>query len=86
MLAQPESAQAGEKVVIDGFNKKLAERVAALEATHAGVKTFTWDSYAAFSKILDDPTAYGFKDGTTWGVAEDIFWRSVFLRRFRGLY
>jgi len=80
MLAQSASSQAAEKVVIDGFNAKLAQRVATLAATHSGVKTYIWNSYAAFNKILDNPTAYGFKDGTTYGVADNIFWRSVFAR------
>lgn len=32
-----------------------------------------WDSYAAFTPILDNPTAYGFNDATSYGQSGD-FW------------
>jgi len=38
MLAQPESSREGEKVVLDGFNKKLAIKVKAFEEYHPGVR------------------------------------------------
>jgi len=37
MLAQPESSREAEKVVLDGFNKKLAIKVEAFDKSHPGV-------------------------------------------------
>ncbi|KAG8926592.1 hypothetical protein FRC02_008793 [Tulasnella sp. 418] len=37
MLAQPETSQEGERVVIEGFNTKLAARAASFRASHGGV-------------------------------------------------
>ncbi|KAK0446950.1 uncharacterized protein EV420DRAFT_1714401 [Desarmillaria tabescens] len=74
MLAQSTSSQALEKSVIAGFNSKLVTRAAALEANHSCVKTWIWDSNAAFTAILDDPTSYGFQDATSYGDGATIFW------------
>ena len=41
MLAQPESSRESEKVVLDGFNKKLAIKVEGFEECHPGVRVFT---------------------------------------------
>lgn len=41
MLAQPESSRESEKLVLDGFNKKLAIKVQEFEAYHPGVRVFT---------------------------------------------
>ena len=41
MLAQPGSSRESEKVVLDGFNKKLAIKVQEFEACHPGVRVFT---------------------------------------------
>ncbi|THG99690.1 hypothetical protein EW145_g7216 [Phellinidium pouzarii] len=73
MQAEPASAQALEKTVIAGFNSKLADRVTQLKANYTGVSTRLWDSYAAFSLVLDDPTAFGFIDNTSYGNPGD-FW------------
>lgn len=37
------------------------------------ITTFVWDSYAAFTPILDDPSVYGFVDNTSYGATGD-FW------------
>ncbi|KAK0212110.1 hypothetical protein DFS33DRAFT_1389124 [Desarmillaria ectypa] len=74
MLTQPESSRALEKSVIEGFNRKLTARAASLEANHSDVTTWIWDSNAAFTPILDDPTSFGFKDATNYGDGADIFW------------
>ena len=37
------------------------------------VKTWIWDSNAAFTKILDNPTQFGFVDATSFG-GEKSFW------------
>ena len=36
-------------------------------------QTWIWDSNSVFSMILDDPTAYGFVDATSYGNTGD-FW------------
>ena len=41
MLAQPESSREGEKVVLNGFNEKLAIKVQAFREEHPGVGIFT---------------------------------------------
>ncbi|KAG9224196.1 hypothetical protein CCMSSC00406_0004695 [Pleurotus cornucopiae] len=74
MLAQAASAQSAEKTVIQGFNTKLAAKIAAFKANHTGVETYTWDSSATFTRILNSPTTYGFRDATTFGDGTDIFW------------
>ncbi|KAK0446962.1 uncharacterized protein EV420DRAFT_1714419 [Desarmillaria tabescens] len=74
-LALSTSSQALEKSVIEGFNSRLATRAAALGANHSDVKTWIWDSNAAFTAILDDPTSYGFQDVTSYGDADGLFWR-----------
>ncbi|KAI8978263.1 hypothetical protein BD414DRAFT_553943 [Trametes punicea] len=73
MLAQDASAQALEKQVIAGYNSKLAARAAAFQSANPGVKTWLWDSNTAFTTVLDDPTAYGFVDATSYGNPGD-FW------------
>lgn len=40
MLTQPESSRESEKVVLNGFNKKLAIKVKAFEEGHPGVRAF----------------------------------------------
>lgn len=74
MLAQSDWSQTTEKSVIEGFNTKLTARTASLKANHSDVTTWIWDSNAAFTAILDDPTSYGFEDATTFGDAPNIFW------------
>ncbi|KAK0212106.1 fungal cellulose binding domain-containing protein [Desarmillaria ectypa] len=72
------SSQSLEKSVIEGFNRKLTARAASLEANHSDVTTWIWDSNAAFTPILDDPTSYGFKDATSSGNGADIFWSDAY--------
>ncbi|OBZ69541.1 hypothetical protein A0H81_10141 [Grifola frondosa] len=73
MIAQGASAQAAEKTVIDDFNSKLATRVSSLQSQNSGVQTWLWDSNAAFTTVLNNPTAYGFIDNTSYGGTGD-FW------------
>ncbi|KAK7058179.1 carbohydrate esterase family 16 protein [Favolaschia claudopus] len=73
MLAQSTSSQALEKSVIQGFNTKLAAKISAFKANNTGVTTWTWDSNAAFTTILNSPTQYGFVDAVSYGNTGD-FW------------
>ncbi|PAV23139.1 carbohydrate esterase family 16 [Pyrrhoderma noxium] len=73
LLAQSKDAQSLLKTVIAGYNLKLADRASQLEANNTGVKTWVWDSNSAFSLILDNPTAFGFTDATSYGGIKD-FW------------
>jgi len=66
-----------QETVIEGFNSRLAEKIASFEGSHPGVVTYQWDSYSFFTKILDDPTKYGFPDSTSYGSDED-FWGNDF--------
>lgn len=73
MLAESAADQALEKSVITTFNSKLAAKITAWAAANSGVKTFLWDSNAAFTTVLNNPTAYGFVDAISYGNTGD-FW------------
>ncbi|KZV76539.1 carbohydrate esterase family 16 protein [Peniophora sp. CONT] len=73
ILAYDASVQALLKSCITDFNTKLAQRASALASTHSGVKTWIYDANTAFNKVLDNPTAYGFSDATSYGGETD-FW------------
>ncbi|KIJ45101.1 carbohydrate esterase family 16 protein [Sphaerobolus stellatus SS14] len=73
MLAEPTSAQALEKSVIADFNTRLAANVNTFQAANSGVKTWLYDSNAAFTTILNSPQTYGFADATSYGNANS-FW------------
>ncbi|ESK90562.1 carbohydrate esterase family 16 protein [Moniliophthora roreri MCA 2997] len=74
MLAQSKDAQNAESTVINGFNSRLATKINSFKASHSGVTTYLYDTYAGFAKILDDPKSYGFKDATSYGSGTDMFW------------
>lgn len=72
----PES-QAGEKKVLAGFNSRLEQRIERFGQSYADVKTYLYDSVSHYNEILDNPTAFGFKDATSFGPGADIFWGYV---------
>ncbi|KAG8968864.1 hypothetical protein FRC03_005737 [Tulasnella sp. 419] len=74
MLAQTVDAQEGERVVIEAFNAKLAARVASFKASHSGTQTWVYDSYSRLVQILNNPSAYGLKDATSYGSGTDVAW------------
>ncbi|KAK7032146.1 hypothetical protein VNI00_013320 [Paramarasmius palmivorus] len=79
-LGQSASNRALQDSVITGYNSRLSARISTFKANHAGAivisqaNTYLYDSYAAFTKILNSPTSYGFKDATSVGTASNIFW------------
>ncbi|KZP19745.1 carbohydrate esterase family 16 protein [Athelia psychrophila] len=74
MIATNATAQAENKAVILGFNKKLSAKIAEFKATHPDIRTHFWDAYTVFTTILDNPTKYGFTtDGTAFGAVGDIW-------------
>jgi len=73
MLSQSASAQALEKQTILNYNSQLSAAVSKFSSANSGVKTWIWDSNAEFTTILNNPTAYGFKDATSYGATGD-FW------------
>ncbi|TDL22924.1 hypothetical protein BD410DRAFT_722017 [Rickenella mellea] len=73
MLAQSASSQALEKSVINTFNSKLMAKASAFQSANSGSKTFVWDANSVFNTILNNPTAYGFSDATSFGGAKS-FW------------
>lgn len=73
MLSQGAAAQSLEASVIAGYNAKLAQRAQWLQGNNTGVQTWLWDSNAAFTTVLNNPTAYGFVDNTSYGSTGD-FW------------
>ncbi|KAJ3769796.1 hypothetical protein FB446DRAFT_705934 [Lentinula raphanica] len=74
MLAQSTEAQEMLKANILDFNSQLAEFIDEFKASNSGVTTFLWDANAAFTTILDDPTAYGFIDAVSYGTDVGYFW------------
>ncbi|KAL0955540.1 hypothetical protein HGRIS_001776 [Hohenbuehelia grisea] len=78
MISQGANAQSTEKTVILGFNSKLAAKIDAFKASHAGVQTWLWDSNAAFTTILNSPRTYGFNDATSVGTGSGNFWGDVY--------
>ncbi|EIM80926.1 uncharacterized protein STEHIDRAFT_182917 [Stereum hirsutum FP-91666 SS1] len=73
MVPQGTAATSLEKSMITYYNAQLAVRATNFSSTHTGAQTWVWDANAAFSAILDDPTAYGFVDNTSYGGTDD-FW------------
>ncbi|PPR01412.1 hypothetical protein CVT24_006250 [Panaeolus cyanescens] len=73
LASNPES-QALEKAVIEGYNTRLVAKAKAFQKANKGVTLYFWDSNKAFTRILDNPQAYGFKDATSYGPGDDIFW------------
>ncbi|KAF8829629.1 hypothetical protein HHX47_DHR3000547 [Lentinula edodes] len=67
-------AQAMLKANILDFNAQLIEFTDDFKTSNAGVTTFLWDANAAFTTILDDPTAYGFIDAVSYGTDTGYFW------------
>ncbi|KAM6503116.1 hypothetical protein JOM56_000059 [Amanita muscaria] len=68
-------SQDTEKAVIQGYNDKLLTRISNFGQNHPDVRTWFWDSHAAFTAILDDPARYGFQDVTSWNpVDPTYFW------------
>ncbi|KAJ3860998.1 hypothetical protein EV359DRAFT_74910 [Lentinula novae-zelandiae] len=74
MLSQDAQAQAMLKANILDFNSQLIEFTNDFKASNSGVTTFLWDANAAFTTILDDPTAYGFIDAVSYGTDTGYFW------------
>ncbi|KAI0745782.1 hypothetical protein C8Q76DRAFT_780872 [Earliella scabrosa] len=77
MIGQGANAQAAEKKVIAGYNAKLVTRADAFKTANTGVKTWFWDSASDFTRILDNPTQFGFSDATSVGNAKS-FWGDVY--------
>ncbi|EJD44372.1 hypothetical protein AURDEDRAFT_166462 [Auricularia subglabra TFB-10046 SS5] len=74
VLSQPPDWQVMYKAAVSDFNSKLAARVAEFQAATPGVSTWVVDTYAAVTKLLDDPTKFGFQDGTSFGDGQDFVW------------
>ncbi|KAF8320237.1 hypothetical protein F5887DRAFT_1117929 [Amanita rubescens] len=66
-LALPASNQSREKAFINVYNSRLKTRIDWFSGNHSDVQLWEWDAHAAFTRILDNPTAYGFKDATSYG-------------------
>ncbi|EJD44375.1 hypothetical protein AURDEDRAFT_104001 [Auricularia subglabra TFB-10046 SS5] len=62
-----------KSAVLD-YNAKLDVLVTSFKESHSDVSTWLVDTHAAITKLLDDPTQYGFRDATTYGSAEDLIW------------
>ncbi|KAE9390775.1 hypothetical protein BT96DRAFT_967712 [Gymnopus androsaceus JB14] len=75
LLAESAEDQALLKANILDFNTQLVEFAQAFKRNNTGVSTWIWDSNTAFNTILDDPTAFGFIDATSFGTGPaNVFW------------
>ncbi|KAG8942839.1 hypothetical protein FRC04_003470 [Tulasnella sp. 424] len=74
MTSQGSSATAAEKIVLDGFNTKLAAKINSWKATASGTKTWLYDSNTKLGQILNSPSSYGFQDATSYGSATNLVW------------
>lgn len=45
------------------WNQALRENVSSFVSAHSGVTAFVFSSYALFSRMLDNPTDFGFPKG-----------------------
>lgn len=82
MLSQGTSATALEKTVIDTFNTKLVAKAKAFATANSGATTYTYDSNAKVTQILNSPTTYGLVDATSYGdVVKDAWCKSPSYRR-----
>ncbi|KAF8627524.1 hypothetical protein AX15_004390 [Amanita polypyramis BW_CC] len=74
-LALPTLNQTMEKAVIDGYNRKLQTRIDWFEGNHSDIQLRVWDAHGTFNFVLDNPTAFGFKDATSYGSNDpNYFW------------
>ncbi|KAF9893634.1 hypothetical protein FE257_010946 [Aspergillus nanangensis] len=46
------------------YNEQLTSMVKNFQSNHADVTTVVYDSWSFMTKVLDDPTTYGFQDAT----------------------
>ncbi|KIM33763.1 carbohydrate esterase family 16 protein [Serendipita vermifera MAFF 305830] len=74
MLAQADSARAAEKVVIADYNSQLASMAASFASSHSGVTTQIFDTQVTVNAMLDNPTAYGLTDATSYGSSTTVAW------------
>jgi phospholipase/lecithinase/hemolysin len=67
-----------EKGLVDGFNTALRTAIANFSTTHKDAVVLSYDAHAFFTKILDHPTYYGFKNVTGYCTCgnDSYFWYS----------
>lgn len=74
MIPQGTAATSLEKSVINTFNQKLVAKAAAFASANSGASAYTYDSNAKLTQILNNPTAYGFVDATSYGDVVNDVW------------
>ncbi|KAG9080089.1 hypothetical protein FRC06_007088, partial [Ceratobasidium sp. 370] len=57
--------------LITTWNNQLKTSAAAFQAKHSDIATFYYDSWSLYTKLLDNPSTYGFTDVNTTGGS---FW------------
>jgi phospholipase/lecithinase/hemolysin len=56
---------------IDEWNAKLPELAEVFKRAHPGVAIAIYNAHALFTKVLDKPDEYGFKDAFSIGDSDD---------------
>ncbi|KDQ12170.1 carbohydrate esterase family 16 protein [Botryobasidium botryosum FD-172 SS1] len=75
VLSRNATTRALEKSVIDTFNKKLIAKAQDFGLAHfLDANTWVYDANARLVQVLDNPTAFGFKDATSYGSDNDEVW------------
>lgn len=83
-LRQSVEARAKRKAVTDIINSQFPQYINEfrlyLQRERGGeaVNVFFYDAHAAFTRILDAPTDYGFTSATDWGSSSRVFWGDTY--------
>ncbi|KAK6515841.1 hypothetical protein TWF281_004432 [Arthrobotrys megalospora] len=68
-----------EKAVIATWNSKLQTYITNFKNSHSGVTTYLVDTYAQFTMVLNNPTAYGLNTNLgSSGTNQQLFWADVY--------
>ncbi|CAG7847675.1 SubName: Full=Uncharacterized protein {ECO:0000313/EMBL:CCA73365.1} [Serendipita indica DSM 11827] len=74
MLGQGSTNTANQKAVIADYNAKLKAKAASWAASNAGATALVYDTSTVVNAILDNPSAYGLRDATSYGSGNTYAW------------
>jgi phospholipase/lecithinase/hemolysin len=68
-----------DKRSVDSFNTALQTAIANFSKQHKDAIVLSYDAHAFFTKVLDNPKQYGFKNTTGYCTCDDdsYFWYSM---------
>ncbi|EJD54533.1 hypothetical protein AURDEDRAFT_199608 [Auricularia subglabra TFB-10046 SS5] len=74
LLARPPSSQSTARMIIEDYNSKLQQRVAAFARSAPVVDAWFIDIKSLVNALLDAPQRSGFTDATSFGAAGNVVW------------